>query len=82
MSLLNGKKLAVIGDPIAHSLSPVIQQAMLDALGLDCTYERIRVQAGSVAGWLPTAEGLGLRGFNATMPHKTDLVPSQHRRYR
>ena len=33
MSLLNGKKLAVIGDPIAHSLSPVIQQAMLDALG-------------------------------------------------
>ena len=75
MSLLNGKKLAVIGDPIAHSLSPVIQQTMLDALGLDCTYERIRVQAGSVADWLPTAEGLGLRGFNATMPHKADLVP-------
>ena len=75
MSLLNGKKLAVIGDPIAHSLSPVIQQAMLDALGLDCTYERIRVVSGNVAEWLPTAEGLGLRGFNATMPHKTDLVP-------
>ena len=75
MSLINGKKLAVIGDPIAHSLSPVIQQAMLDALGLDCTYERIFVEAGSVAEWLPTAEGLGLRGFNATMPHKTDLVP-------
>ena len=30
-SSLNGKKLAVSGDPIGHSLSPVIQQAMLDA---------------------------------------------------
>ncbi len=74
-SPLNGKKLAVIGDPIEHSLSPVIQQAMLDALGLDCTYERIRVQAGHAKDWLPTAEGYGLGGFNATMPHKTDLVP-------
>ena len=33
-SPLDGKILAVIGDPIEHSLSPVIQQAMLDALGL------------------------------------------------
>ena len=75
MNLLNGKKLAVIGDPIGHSLSPVIQQAMLDALGLDCTYERIRVPGGTTADWLPTAFSLGLAGFNATMPHKADLVP-------
>lgn len=74
-SPLSGKTLAVIGDPIEHSLSPVIQQAMLDALGLDCTYGRIRVQAGTVADWLPGAATLGLAGFNATMPHKTDLVP-------
>ena len=74
-SPLNGKKLAVIGDPIGHSLSPVIQQAMLDALGLDCTYERIRVPGGTTADWLPTAASLGLAGFNATMPHKADLVP-------
>lgn len=74
-SPLDGKILAVIGDPIEHSLSPVIQQAMLDALGLSCTYGRIRVPAGTVADWLPGAEALGLGGFNATMPHKTDLVP-------
>ena len=74
-SPLHGKTLAVIGDPIEHSLSPVIQQAMLDALGLDCTYGRIRVPAGTVRDWLPGAASLGLGGFNATMPHKTDLVP-------
>ena len=74
-SPLEGKILAVIGDPIEHSLSPVIQQAMLDALGLACIYSRIRVPAGTVADWLPGAEALELGGFNATMPHKTDLVP-------
>lgn len=74
-SILDGKKLAVIGDPIEHSLSPLIQQAMLDALGIPCEYGRIHVPAGTVAEWLPGTPGLNLAGFNATMPHKTDLVP-------
>ena len=74
-NILNGKKLAVIGDPIEHSLSPLIQQAMLDELGIDCTYDRIHVPAGTVADWLPGTPGMNLAGFNATMPHKTDLVP-------
>lgn len=74
-NILNGKKLAVIGDPIEHSLSPVIQQAMLDELGINCTYERILVKAGNAAAWLPSAPNMNLAGFNATMPHKTDLVP-------
>ena len=74
-SLLDGKKLAVIGDPIEHSLSPLIQQAMLDELGIPCTYGRILVPAGTVGAWLPGTPGLNLAGFNATMPHKTDLVP-------
>ena len=74
-AFLTGKKLAVIGDPIEHSLSPVIQQAMLDELGIECTYERILVPAGTTSAWLPEAPSLNLAGFNATMPHKTDLVP-------
>lgn len=73
--LLDGKTLAVIGDPVAHSLSPLIQQAMLDELGWRCTYGRIHVPGGTVAAWLPGAAASGLAGFNATMPHKTDLVP-------
>ncbi len=73
--ILDGKQLAVIGDPIEHSLSPLIQQAMLDELGIRCSYGRIRVPAGTVAAWLPGAPDLNLAGFNATMPHKTDLVP-------
>ena len=75
MNILEGRQLAVIGDPIRHSLSPVIHQAMLDALGVHCTYGRIRVRAGETAAWLEQAEKGPLAGFNATMPHKTDLVP-------
>ena len=74
-NVLDGKTLAVIGDPIEHSLSPLIQQAMLDELGLNCTYGRILVPAGTVRSWLPGTPDMNLAGFNATMPHKTDLVP-------
>ncbi len=74
-TFLEGKQLAVIGDPVGHSLSPVIQQAMLDALGISCTCRRISVPAGATAQWLASAEKSGLAGFNATMPHKTALVP-------
>lgn len=74
-NLLDGKNLAVIGDPVEHSLSPLIQQTMLDEMGWNCSYGRIRVPGGTVAEWLPKAVASGLAGFNATMPHKTDLVP-------
>ena len=74
-SFLDGKNLTVIGDPIEHSLSPLIQQAMLDELGIPCIYGRIFVPAGTVKTWLPSTLAMNLAGFNATMPHKTDLVP-------
>ncbi len=74
MNILDGKELAIIGDPVGHSLSPLIQQAMLDSLGIRCRYGRIRVPSGETAAWLVQAEHGPLAGFNATMPHKADLV--------
>ena len=69
------KKLCVIGDPIAHSLSPRIQNAMIAALGLPYEYGRQLVRPGETAAWLDRARAEGWAGFNATMPHKTALVP-------
>jgi shikimate dehydrogenase len=34
------RRVGVIGDPVAHSLSPVFQQAAFDAIGILATYER------------------------------------------
>ena len=69
------RKLCVIGDPIAHSLSPAIQNAMIRAAGLDCTYGARQVPADGTRAWLEQALAEGYAGFNATMPHKEKLVP-------
>ncbi len=69
------KKLCVIGDPVLHSKSPLIQNAMLAALGLDYLYLCQPVPAGQAESWLRCAVFSGYAGFNATMPHKEALLP-------
>ncbi len=69
------KKLAVIGDPISHSLSPLLHNTMARELGLPYSYEARRVAAGGLPEWLAEVRADGWSGFNATMPHKLDLIP-------
>lgn len=68
------KRLCVIGDPIEHSRSPLIQNAMIQAAGLDYVYDARRVAGTDTAQWLRQAGEEGYVGFNATMPHKENLV--------
>ncbi|MDD6160720.1 MAG: shikimate dehydrogenase [Oscillospiraceae bacterium] len=67
--------LQVIGDPVLHSLSPVIHGAMLKRLGLDIPYTAHVVKRGELGEYFAWAEKNGVTGFNATMPHKQDLIP-------
>ena len=69
------RKLCVIGDPVGHSKSPLIHNTMLSALDLDYIYMAQHVPRGQAAQWLQAAKTAGYAGFNATMPHKVDLVP-------
>lgn len=63
-------KAAVLGSPIAHSLSPVLHGAAYAALGLDSwTYERHEVLADGLAGFVG-ALGDEWRGLSLTMPLK------------
>jgi len=68
-------KLQVIGDPVLHSKSPVIHGAMLEALGLDVPYAARVVRSGELPQYLAWSRENGVTGFNATMPHKEELVP-------
>lgn len=61
--------LTIIGDPVAHSLSPVFQQAALDALGLPLRYKRTRVTAAELPALMALMRQDGMGG-NVTMPHK------------
>jgi shikimate dehydrogenase len=65
---------AVIGDPVGHSLSPVIHNAAFAALGLDWVYVALPVPAGRGAEAVAALPALGLRGCNVTMPHKADAA--------
>ncbi len=61
--------LAVIGDPIEHSLSPAMHNAALTCLGIDATYVPIRADASALPHVLRAFEAVGIAG-NVTIPHK------------
>ncbi len=69
------KKLCVIGDPIEHSKSPIIHNTMIKAMGLPYVYDYNKVVSGDIKNWIKTAKELNYVGFNATMPHKVDIIP-------
>ena len=69
------KKLCVIGDPVLHSKSPLIQNTMIRALGLNYEYLCQPVKREELPAWLDRVCAEGWAGFNATMPHKEALVP-------
>ena len=69
------KLLALIGDPVGHSLSPAMHNAAFAADGLDFVYVALNVGADDLPEGVRGAAALGLRGFNVTMPHKRAMVP-------
>lgn len=62
--------VGVIGDPVGHSLSPLLHNTAFDALGLDWVSVAFPVPAGHAAGAVAGMRALGLRGLSVTMPHK------------
>ncbi len=65
--------LALLGDPVAHSLSPRMQNAGIQALGLDGVYLCLRTSQGDVAGLIRGIAGSG-GGGNVTLPHKEEAA--------
>ena len=68
------KLLALIGDPVGHSLSPAMHNASFAADGLDLVYVALNVGTDDLPDAVRGAAALGLRGFNVTMPHKRAMV--------
>jgi shikimate dehydrogenase len=64
----------VIGDPVRHSLSPVLHNAAFRALGLDWAFLAFPVASGQAAPALLGMRALSIDGLSVTMPHKTDVA--------
>ncbi len=67
-------RCAVLGDPVAHSLSPVLHRAGYAALGLEeWTYDAVRVPAGTLADFVAGLDE-EWRGLSLTMPLKREAI--------
>jgi len=71
MEIGGGTRLyALLGNPVAHSLSPVMQNAAFRALGLDAVYVALRCDEPALATLMTTLARQG-GGGNVTIPHKS-----------
>ena len=66
------KQFAVIGDPIAHSLSPVLHQEIYRQLGINASFEKIHVKPDELHTFINSNK---LDGFNVTIPYKQAIIP-------
>lgn len=70
------KLCGVIGDPIAHTLSPAIHNYLADAMGVNMTYMPLHVKAEQLQEAIKGAYGLHIQGMNVTVPHKQAVMDS------
>ena len=68
-------RLGIIGYPIGHSISPVFQQAALNHLGLDTSYQAWEVAPADVGGFVRNLRKPETLGINVTLPHKEAVIP-------
>jgi len=73
---------AVLGDPVVHSLSPLLHNHWFARLGIDGVYLALRVPAEVFDETLRLLPALGFRGFNVTIPHKERAFRAVDRRDR
>ncbi len=74
MSKIPGR-LVLLGHPVAHSLSPIFQNAALRAAGISLLYEAVDVAPRDLRALLKKLKDLGVAG-NVTIPHKVAVHAS------
>lgn len=66
---------AVIGDPIKHSMSPIIHNDALQSNGICARYHAFQVKQNQLQEAVEGMRALNIKGFNVTVPHKVDIIP-------
>jgi shikimate dehydrogenase len=69
------KIIGIIGCPVKHSLSPLMQNEALRACGLDFIFVPFHVEPQDLVTAVAGMKALGVAGFNVTIPHKTAVIP-------
>ncbi|MBS4020830.1 MAG: shikimate dehydrogenase [Dethiobacter sp.] len=69
------KVVGLFGDPVRHSLSPVMHNTAFEALGLPYVYVPFHVEEGDLGDAVMAIRALKLVGVNVTVPHKEKVIP-------
>ncbi len=74
--LISGKTrlCGIIGDPIEHTMSPVMHNAAFKNKGVDCAYLAFRVKKEELGKAIEGMRALNMRGLNITIPHKVAVI--------
>jgi shikimate dehydrogenase len=75
---VNRMRAGVVGDPIAHSLSPHLMQRWIEALSLNADYQRFHISADQFTAFIHEQSRTGLSGLNVTLPHKAAALDLAH----
>ena len=68
------KVYGVMGDPIEHSMSPLMHNFYAERTGTDLVYVPFHVNRGTVEMAVKGAFALNIQGMNVTVPHKQDVM--------
>ena len=68
------KTYCIIGDPVQHSLSPIMQNSAFSALGIKSSYFSFRVPSADLKASIESLRSIGIAGFNVTIPHKISIL--------
>ncbi|MEH7112002.1 shikimate dehydrogenase [Neobacillus niacini] len=69
------KLFAVLGDPIGHSMSPIMHNALLSYYEIDAHYLPFKVKTEDLSAAIKGLKAIGISGFNVTVPHKSSIIP-------
>ncbi|HEO8418566.1 TPA: shikimate dehydrogenase [Yersinia enterocolitica] len=69
------KNYAVIGDPIQHSMSPVMHNDLFQFYGLDAEMKKIHIKKEQFESGINKLREMNISGFNVTVPHKQAIIP-------
>ena len=72
---LETKRFGIIGRPVAHSVSPAMQSAAYEAMGLDALYMPFEIPDGKAELAVEAMEIMGFTGCNVTIPYKQTMMP-------
>ena len=68
-------KFAIIGNPISHSLSPIMHNYWFDKYKINAEYELLDIKQDEIENVINKIKDKEIKGINVTLPHKKSVIP-------